>query len=75
MGLRHGVYCVGCCWLLMAMLLVAGVMNLLWVAVIGAFILIEKVLPGRNWVSQAAGVLLIAWGASWMALGESPFLK
>lgn len=58
MGLRHGVYCVGCCWLLMAMLFVAGVMNLLWVAVIGAFILIEKVLPGRKLTQTRQAIII-----------------
>lgn len=45
MGLRHGTFCIGCCWLLMALLFVAGVMNLLWVAVIAGYVLVEKVLP------------------------------
>lgn len=71
MGLRHGSYCVGCCWLLMALLFVAGVMNLLWVIAVGALILAEKVLQGGRWISRAAGLLFIGWGA-WMAL--SPIL-
>jgi len=64
MGLRHGAYCVGCCWVLMGLLFVAGVMNLLWVGAIAAFILIEKVAPLGNWVSRATGILLMAWGAA-----------
>jgi predicted metal-binding membrane protein len=68
MGLRHGGYCVGCCWLLMCILFVAGVMNLAWVAVIAAFILAEKVSPAGQWVSRAAGTLLTGWGV-WMTLG------
>src|SRR5574341_553216 len=52
MGLRHGVYCLGCCWLLMLLLFVAGVMNLLWVAVIAALVLIEKVIPAGRWVGR-----------------------
>jgi predicted metal-binding membrane protein len=67
MGLRHGIYCVGCCWALMALLWVAGVMNLLWVAAIAAFVLVEKVLPrgalaGRvaGGVFMLAGLLLLA---------------
>jgi len=68
MGLRHGVYCVGCCWLLMALLFVAGVMNLLWVAVIAAFVLVEKVAPAGGWVSYTAGVLLVGSGL-WMVAG------
>jgi predicted metal-binding membrane protein len=61
MGLRHGSYCVGCCWVLMALLFVAGVMNLLWVAAIAVFILVEKVLPRGELVGRVAGgVLLLA---------------
>lgn len=45
MGFRHGTFCIGCCWLLMALLFVAGVMNLLWVAAIAAYVLAEKLLP------------------------------
>jgi predicted metal-binding membrane protein len=62
MGLKHGRYCLGCCWFLMALLFVAGVMNLLWVAIIAAFVLIEKVAPGAEWISRVAGLLLIGWG-------------
>jgi predicted metal-binding membrane protein len=61
MGLRHGSYCVGCCWVLMALLFIAGVMNLLWVAVIAAFVLVEKVVPRGELVARVAGgVLLLA---------------
>jgi predicted metal-binding membrane protein len=66
MGLRHGGYCVVCCWLLMALLFVAGVMNLFWVAIIAALVLVEKVIPAGHWVSRVAGLLFIGWGA-WMA--------
>lgn len=62
MGLRHGAFCVGCCWVLMGLLLVAGVMNLLWVAAIAAFVLLEKVIPAGRVVSRLAGALLIVWG-------------
>lgn len=62
MGLRHGAFCVGCCWVLMALLFVAGVMNLLWVAAIAAFVLVEKVAPLGRLVSRFAGALLIVWG-------------
>lgn len=62
MGLRHGLYCLGCCWALMGLLFVGGVMNLLWVALIGAYVLLEKLLPHGLWLSRLAGALLIAWG-------------
>jgi predicted metal-binding membrane protein len=57
-GLRHGVFCVGCCGVLMALLFIAGVMNLLWIAVIAAYIIVEKWAPRPAWSSRAAGVLL-----------------
>jgi predicted metal-binding membrane protein len=60
-GIKHGIYCLGCCWFLMALLFVAGVMNLLWIAVIAAFVLVEKVFPFR-WITRAAGIALIALG-------------
>jgi predicted metal-binding membrane protein len=62
MGLRHGIHCVGCCWLLMALLFVAGVMNLLWIATIAGFVLVEKVVPGGRVVGRVAGAVLVAWG-------------
>ena len=62
MGLEYGLYCVGCCWMLMLLLFVAGVMNLLWIALIAALVLIEKVLPGGKLTSRIASVALIAVG-------------
>ncbi len=61
-GFRHGLYCVGCCWALMALLFVGGVMNLLWIAGIAIFVLAEKILPAGRWLVRVAGVLLIAAG-------------
>ncbi|MGH3089900.1 MAG: DUF2182 domain-containing protein [Rubrobacteraceae bacterium] len=69
MGLKHGGYCTGCCWFLMALLFVAGVMNLLWVAVIAGFVLLEKVAPAGHRVGRVAGVILIGWGAWAVASG------
>ncbi|MFW6174965.1 MAG: DUF2182 domain-containing protein, partial [Chloroflexota bacterium] len=71
MGVRHGVFCVGCCWALMAILFAVGVMNLLWLGVITAFVLVEKAFPGRSaglWISRISGVALVAWGV-WTASG------
>jgi predicted metal-binding membrane protein len=62
MGLGHGAYCLGCCGILMGLLFVTGVMNLLWVAVIAAFVLVEKVAPAGVLVGRVAGVALIAAG-------------
>ena len=63
MGLKHGTYCVGCCWVLMALLFVLGVMNLLWIAALAGFVLLEKIVPGGQRVSKATGILLVLWGA------------
>jgi predicted metal-binding membrane protein len=69
MGVRHGTYCVGCCWVLMALLFVAGVMNLLWVAAIATFVLVEKVVPARARVGQVAGAVLALAGVAMMVRG------
>lgn len=63
MGLKHGSFCLGCCWILMLLLFVTGVMNLMWVGIITAFVLLEKIAPAAKWISRAAGVALIGWGA------------
>jgi predicted metal-binding membrane protein len=68
MGLRHGLYCVGCCWLLMALLFVGGVMNLVWVALVAAYVLVEKVAPQRLWINRISGLAAIAWGL-WLVVG------
>lgn len=62
MGLHHGLYCLGCCWLLMALLFVAGVMNLLWVAAIAIFVLLEKIVPRGELVGRVAGIVLVVAG-------------
>ncbi len=62
MGLHHGVYCLGCCWALMGLLFVGGVMNLLWVAALAVFILLEKAVARGPWLSRVAGLALILWG-------------
>jgi predicted metal-binding membrane protein len=65
MGLKHGVYCTGCCWFLMALLFVAGVMNIWWIAIITVLVLIEKLAPRGLLLGKIAGVLFVAWGV-WM---------
>ncbi|QTP55600.1 DUF2182 domain-containing protein [Billgrantia sulfidoxydans] len=69
MGLRHGLYCVGCCWVLMLLLFVGGVMNLVWVAGLALWVLIEKLAPAGRWLSRGLGFVLMAWGAAtlWLA--------
>ncbi len=64
MGLEHGAFCVGCCWILMALLFVGGIMNVLWIAALAILVLLEKVAPHGAWLSRATGVVLLAWGAT-----------
>ena len=61
MGMQNGIYCLGCCWILMILLFVSGIMNILWIAIISLFVLIEKVLPSKV-ISSIAGIALIAYG-------------
>jgi predicted metal-binding membrane protein len=62
MGLEHGGYCLGCCWFLMALLFVGGIMNLIWVAGIAVYVGIEKFAVGRRWLSVATSLILTAAG-------------
>jgi len=62
MGVRHGAFCVGCCWGLMALLFVGGVMNLLWIALLAGAVLIEKLLPFGATLAKLAGLALCAGG-------------
>ncbi len=68
MGLAHGLYCLGCCWILMLLLFVGGAMNLLWVAVLGLVVLVEKLAAGP-WFGRIGGVLLAAYGVWLLAMG------
>ena len=69
MGLRHGAFCVGCCWLLMALLFVAGVMNLLRIALLSVAVLVEKALPFGRQGARVIGALMIAAGLAVLVLG------
>jgi predicted metal-binding membrane protein len=64
LGLRHGAYCLGCCWLLMLLLFVGGVMNLAWIAALSLLVLVEKLAPGGVWIGRGSGLLLLLWGAA-----------
>jgi predicted metal-binding membrane protein len=64
MGLRHGSFCLICCWALMALLFVLGVMNILWIAALTVFVLLEKVGSKTIWISRASGAFLVVWGLS-----------
>ena len=63
MGLHHGVYCLGCCWGLMAILFFGGIMNLYWIIGLAFVVLIEKSLPAGVLVSYVTGTILAIWGA------------
>jgi predicted metal-binding membrane protein len=62
LGARHGMYCVGCCWILMALLFVGGAMNLLWIAALSIFVLAEKVSPAKYFISWISGAIFIVAG-------------
>jgi predicted metal-binding membrane protein len=63
MGIVHGAYCLGCCWVLMGLLFFGGVMNLLWIATIALFVLLEKVVPYGAGGGRWAGIGMILAGA------------
>jgi len=62
MGLEHGLYCLGCCWFLMALLFAAGLMSLLWMAAITVFVWIEKLFPAGEWIARISGVAMLGFG-------------
>ena len=64
MGLEHGLFCLGCCWFLMALLFFGGVMNLVWIAGLALYVLLEKTLPLGHWLGRALGLALIVAGAA-----------
>jgi predicted metal-binding membrane protein len=67
LGARHGAYCVGCCWVLMALLFVGGVMNVLWIAALTILVLVEKVIPAGRAVPRVTGAGFFAGGVSMLA--------
>jgi predicted metal-binding membrane protein len=70
MGLEHGAFCTGCCWALMCLLFVLGVMNVLWIAALSIVVALEKILPRGKLLSTAFGVGLAAWGV-WVLVNGS----
>jgi predicted metal-binding membrane protein len=64
LGLRHGAYCLGCCWMLMSLLFVGGAMNLLWVVALTVLVAVEKLVPRGEWLGRAAGAVLLLWGTA-----------
>ena len=63
MGLEHGAFCLGCCWVLMGLLFYGGVMSPLWIAGLALYVLVEKLAPAGHWIGRFSGAALIAWGA------------
>jgi len=61
-GIRHGLFCLGCCWILMTLLFVGGVMNLAWVAAIALLVLLEKTIPWGGETSRLTGAVFVTWG-------------
>ena len=62
MGASHGFHCLGCCWFLMALLFVGGVMNLYWIIGLAVYVYVEKAVPGGHRFAKLAGAGLVAWG-------------
>jgi predicted metal-binding membrane protein len=67
LGFQHGLYCIGCCWALMALLFVGGVMNLFWIAALAILVLAEKAVPFGRVIARFAGLAFIAWGV-WLLM-------
>jgi len=63
LGLRHGAYCVGCCWALMTLLFAGGVMNIVWIAALSILVLLEKIVPAGRLLPRAVGLVLLAAGS------------
>ena len=72
MGLVHGAFCLGCCWVLMALLFVGGVMNLLCVAAITIFVMVKKVAPRGQGIGRATALGLVALGVFMIVSGNGP---
>ena len=69
MGIRHGMYCIGCCWALMAVMFAVGVMNVLWMVIIAFFVLAEKISPvSAKYLRIISGSGLVIWGSYWLSL-------
>jgi predicted metal-binding membrane protein len=62
MGAMHGLFCLGCCWFLMTLLFAAGIMSLVWMAAIAAFVFVEKLFPAGQWIARASGVAMLGLG-------------
>ena len=70
MGVEYGAFCAGCCWALMTLLFVLGVMNILWIAALSIVVALEKLLPRAKWFNIVSGAALVSWGI-WIMAGPS----
>lgn len=71
MGALHGAICIGCCWSLMAILFVGGVMNLAWIALLAIMVAAEKLLPFGRAIAMALGVACLAGGGLMLTIGRT----
>jgi predicted metal-binding membrane protein len=71
MGARHGTWCVGCCWALMASLFALGVMSVVWMAVVAGLIAFEKLIPSRRAATYGTAALLLVLGAVMLAAPDA----
>jgi predicted metal-binding membrane protein len=67
LGVRHGIFCVGCCWAIMLLMLGAGGVNLGWMFALGAVMFVEKVVAWGQWITIPVGILLVVWGVGVLA--------
>ena len=69
LGVHHGLYCIGCCWALMAVLFAVGVMNMIWVLLITIFVVLEKIgQVSSKYLRAVTGLIMVVWGGYWLSL-------
>jgi len=66
LGLRHGLFCLGCCWALMLVMFGVGVGSLVWMAALAGVMVVEKTVPGGRWLSPVVGIALVLLAAVWL---------
>jgi predicted metal-binding membrane protein len=64
MGLEHGAFCVGCCWVLMLLLFVGGIMNPVWIAILSLLVVVENIVRFGPQLAYLVGAILIVWGVA-----------
>ena len=72
MGMEHGFFCIGCCWVLMALLFVGGVMNVLWIGILALFVILEKIGPRGSLLTRIGATFLLACGAITLVVSLTP---